>query len=127
MSGTSSGASSRSGGARSNAGERSVRRAEYAVHREAVNDWLDAIEAGAAENGGRSKRLRTVPPRMGGGSERLRTCSGTSRMCWIQANQDADKLNSEQGQHNGAASARGSTSDKLWLKERITVRQISYG
>ena len=37
----------------------------------------------------------------------------------IQANQDADKPNSDQGQHYGAASARGSMSDKLWPKERI--------
>ena len=51
MSGKSTGASSRSGGASSNAGERSVRQAEYAVHREAVNDRLDVIETGAAENG----------------------------------------------------------------------------
>ena len=39
----------------------------------------------------------------------------------IQANQDADKPNSDQGRHNGAASARGSMLDKLWLKERITA------
>ena len=56
MSGKSSGASSRSGGASSNAGKRSVRQAEYAVHREAVNDRLDAIEAGAAENEGAARK-----------------------------------------------------------------------
>ena len=56
MSGKSSGASSRSGGASSNAGERSVRQAEYTVHSEAFNDRLDAIEAGAAENGGAARK-----------------------------------------------------------------------
>ena len=56
MSGKSSGASRRSGGASSNAGKRSVRQVEYAVHREAVNDRLDAIEAGAADNGGAARK-----------------------------------------------------------------------
>ena len=56
MSGKSSGSSSRSGGASSNAGERSVRPAGYAGHREAVNDRLDPIEAGAAENRGAARK-----------------------------------------------------------------------
>ena len=101
MSGKSSGASSRSGGASSNAGERSVRQAEYAVPREAVNDRLDAVEAGAAENGG---RLENIEDMLGHLQNVLDD---------IQANQDADEPNSDQGQHNGAASARGSMSDEL--------------
>ena len=56
MSGKSRGASSRSGGVSSNAGERSVRQAENAAHREAVNDRLGAIEAGADEGGVRLKK-----------------------------------------------------------------------
>ena len=51
-----SGASSQSGGASSNAGERSVCQAEYAVYREAVNDRLDAIEVGVAESGGAARQ-----------------------------------------------------------------------
>ena len=39
----------------------------------------------------------------------------------IQANQDADDSNGDQGQQVGASLARGSMSDKLWLKERITA------
>ena len=51
MSGKSSVAGSRSGGASSSLGERSVREADYAAHREPVNDRLAEIEAGAAVNG----------------------------------------------------------------------------
>ena len=83
MSGKSSGASSRSGGARSNAGERSVRQAEYVVHREAVNDRLDAIEAGAAECGGRLENIEDSTAENGGRLEKIEDCSGTSRMCWM--------------------------------------------
>ena len=109
MSGKSSGASSRWVGASSNTGERSVRQAEYAVHREAVNDRFDAIEAGAAENGGRLENIEDMPGHLQNGLNA------------IQANQDADEPNSDQGQHNGAAFARGSMPDKFWLKERITT------
>ena len=109
MSGKSSGASTRSGVARSNAGKRSVRQAEYAEHREAVNDRLDAIEDSTAENGGRLEKIEEM---LGHLQDLLDD---------IQANQDAVKLNRDQGQHNGAASARGSVSDKLWLKERVTA------
>ena len=56
MSGKSSGACSRSGGVSRNAVERSVRQAEYAVHREVINDRLDAIDAGAAENRGAARK-----------------------------------------------------------------------
>ena len=56
MSGRSSGASSRSGSTSSNAGEGSVRQPEYAVHREVVNERLDLIAAGAAENGGAARK-----------------------------------------------------------------------
>ena len=56
MSGRSSGASSRSGITSSNAGEGSFRQAEYAVHREVVNERLDLIEAGAAENRGAARK-----------------------------------------------------------------------
>ena len=99
MNSKSSGASSRSGGAGSNAGERSVRQAEYAVHR----------EDSTAENG---RQLEKIEDMLGHLQNVLDD---------IQANQDADEPNSDQGQHNGAASTRGSMSDKLWLKERITA------
>ena len=56
MSGKSIGESSPSGGVSSNASERSVRQAEHAVHREAVNDRLAAIEASAAENSGAARK-----------------------------------------------------------------------
>ena len=45
-------------------------------------------------------------------------------MCWM--NQDADQPSSDQGQHNGAASARGIMPDKLWLKEKITAWKNPY-
>ena len=70
MSGKSSGASSRSGGARSNAGERSVRQAEYAAHREAVNNRLGTIEANAAENGGRLQNIEDSTAENGGGARK---------------------------------------------------------
>ena len=115
MGGTSSGASSRSGGASSNTGERSVRQAEYVVHREAVNDRLDAIEAGAAENGGRLENIEDSAAENGGRFEQMEDMLGHLQnvLDGIQANQDADEPNSDQGQHNGAASARGSMLDKL--------------
>ena len=65
MSGKSSGASSRSDGASSNAGERSVRQAEYTAHPEAANNRLGAIEAGAAENGRRLRKIEDGTARNG--------------------------------------------------------------
>ena len=123
MSGKPSGASSRSGGASSNTGERSVRQAEYAVHREAVNDPLDAIEAGAAENGGRLDNIEDITAEKGGRLENIEGMLGhlPNVLDDIQANQDPDEPNSDQGQHDGAASARGSMSDKGWLKKMITA------
>ena len=56
----------------------SDRQAEYAVHREAANDRLGAIEATA---GGVPKIVRVIPPRAGGGSKRSSTCSGTIERC----------------------------------------------
>ena len=70
MSGKSSGASSRAGGANSNAGERSVRQAEYAAHREAVNDRPGAIEADAAENGGELKNIEDGTTENGGAARK---------------------------------------------------------
>ena len=70
MSGKSSGASSRSGGASSNAGERSVRQAEYAAHREAVDDPLGAIEAGAAEYGGPLENIEDSTAENGGAARK---------------------------------------------------------
>ena len=123
MTGKSSGASSRSDGAGSSAGERSVRQAEYAVHREAVTDRLDAIEAGAAEYGGAARKIEDSTAENGGRLEKIEGMLGHLQNVLddILANQDADEPNSDEGQHNGAASARGSMSDKLWLKERITA------
>ena len=97
MSGKSSGASSRSGGARSNTGERSVRQAEYAMHREAVNDRLDAIEAGAAENGRRLETNEDSTAENGGRLERIEDMLGhlQNMLDNIQANHDADELNSD--------------------------------
>ena len=67
--------------------------------------------------------MRTVPPRKGGRLEKIEDMLGHLQNVLddIQANQDADEPNSDQGQHNGAASARGNMSDKLYLKERITA------
>ena len=44
-------------------------------------------------------------------------------MFWMtsEPTKTTDEPNSDQGHHNGAASARGSMSDQLWLKERITA------
>ena len=84
MSGKPSGANNRPGGGSNNTGERSVRQAENAVHREAVNDRLDAFEASVAENGGRLEKIEdSTAENGGGGSKRLRTCSGTFRICWM--------------------------------------------
>ena len=69
---------------------------------------LENIKDGTAENGGRLENIEDVLGHL------------QNVLDDIQANQDADEPNSDQGQHNGAASARGSMSDKLWLKERIT-------
>ena len=67
--------------------------------------------------------MRTVPPRTGGRLEKIEDMLGHLQNVLddIQANQDAVLPNSDQGQHNGAASARGGMSDKLWLKERMTA------
>ena len=70
---------------------------------------LEKVEDSTAENGGRLEKIEDM---LG----HLQNVLGD-----IQANQDADESNSDQGQHNGAASARGSMSGKLWLKERITA------
>ena len=74
---------------------------------------LEKIENSTAENWG---RLENIEDMLGHLQNVLDD---------IQANQDADDPNSDQGQHNGAASARGSMSDKLWLKERITAWENS--
>ena len=68
-------------------------------------------------------RSRPSRPRTGGRLEKIEDMLGHLQNVLddIEANQDADDPNSDQGQHNGAASARGSMSDKLWLKERITA------
>ena len=51
-------------------------------------------------------RSRPVRPRTGGGSKRLDMLGHLQNVLDdIQANQDADELNSDQGQHNGAAPA----------------------
>ena len=76
MSGKSRGASSCSGGASSNADERSVRQAKNAVHREAVNNRLDAIEAGAAENGGRLEKIEDSTAEKGGRLEKIEDMLG---------------------------------------------------
>ena len=62
-------------------------------------------------------------PRTGGRLEKIEDVSGhlQNGLEDIQANQDADEPNSDQGQQTGAASARGSMSDKLWLEEKITA------
>ena len=70
VSGKSSGASSLSGGASSNAVDLSVRQAEYAVHREAVNDRLGTIEAVAAENGGRLEQIEDSTAENGGAARK---------------------------------------------------------
>ena len=74
MSGKSGGTNSISCGTNSNAGEGSVRHAEYAVHREAVNDRLDAIEASAAENGVQLKQNEDSTTENGGRLKRSRAC-----------------------------------------------------
>ena len=70
---------------------------------------LEKIEDSTAENG---RQLEKIEDMLGHLQNVLDD---------IQANQDADEPNSDQGQHNGAASTRGSMSDKLWLKERTTA------
>lgn len=69
--------------------------------------------------GGDSKILRTVPPRTGGGSTRSRTSlvrlqNGPDD---VQVNQGAHEPSGDQGQHISAASARGSTTDNVSLKD----------
>ena len=93
------------------------------MHREAVNHRLDAIQAGAAENGGRLENIKDSTAENGGRLEKIEDMLGHLQnvLDGIQAKQDDDELNSDQEQHNGAASARGSTSDELWLRERITA------
>ena len=70
---------------------------------------LVKIEDSIVENGERLKKIEDI-------LEHLQTVLDD-----IQANQDADEPNSDQGKHNGAASVRVSMPDKLWLKERITA------
>ena len=114
---------SRSGGASSNAGEHSVRQAEYAVHREAVTIGLTRSRPMRPRTGGRLENIEDSTAQNGGRLEKIEDMLGHLQnvLDYIQANQDADGPNSDQGQHNGAASARGSMIDKLWLKERITA------
>ena len=84
MSGKSSYARIRSGGDSGITGERSVRQAEYDVHREAVNNRLDAIEAGVAENGGPLEKIEdSTTVKRGGDSKILKTCLGTFRLYWM--------------------------------------------
>ena len=71
---------------------------------------LENIEnSSTTENGGRLEKIEDMLGHL------QNVLDGT------QANQDADEPNSDQGQHNGVASARGSMSDKLWLKERVAA------
>ena len=79
------------------------------MHREAVDDRLDAIEDGTAENGGWLEKIEDMLGHL------------QIILDDIQANQDNEELTSDQGQHDGAASARGRMSDKLWLKKRIAA------
>ena len=119
LSGKSSAVSSRSSGASSNVGEPPVSQAEHAAHRETINDRLGAIvtsaanrggifeniEDGTAENRGRLKTIEGMPGRLRNGPDN------------IQVNGGADEPSSDLGQQNGAASARGSTANKLGLKD----------
>ena len=109
MSGNSGGTSSRPSGTRSNACGRSVRQAEYAVHRETVRERLNAIEASAPENGGRLEKTED----MLGHLENVLDDN--------QVKHGPDEPSGNQGKHNCAASARGSKSDKLGLKDKITA------
>ena len=93
------------------------------MHREAVNDRLDAIETSATENGRRLKLIDDSTAKNGGLPEKVEDMLGhlPNGLEDIQVNRDGDKRSGDQGQHYGAASARGSMWDKLWLKERITA------
>lgn len=76
MSGKSSGTSSRSSGTSNNAGARSVRQAESVVHREAVKERLDAIEANEAENGGLLEKIEDSTAEKGGRLETIENMLG---------------------------------------------------
>ena len=67
---------------------------------------LEKIEDSTAESGGRFEKIEDMLGHL------------ENMLDDIQANQDADEPNSDQGQHNACG---GSMSDKLWLKERITA------
>ena len=62
-------------------------------------------------------------PRTGGRLEKIEGMFGhlLNVLDGTQANQDAEELNSDQGQHTGAASARGGMSGTLWLRGGITA------
>ena len=113
MSVNSSGPSSRSGGVSSSMGERSVRQAVYAVHRGAVSHRPHAIQTGVAEKGGRLEKIKVSTAKDEGRLEKIEDMLGHlwNLLDDMQANQDADGPNSDQGRHNGAVSARGSMSD----------------
>ena len=76
MSGKSGGSSSRSSGTSSNAGKRSVLQADHTVHREVVDERLDAIEANAPGNGGRLEHTEDSINENGGRLENIEDMIG---------------------------------------------------
>lgn len=84
---------------------------------------LNRSRAVRPRTGSGSKRLGPVPPRAGRRLERnenmLRYLQ--NKLGDIEANQDADEPNNDQGQHKGVASTRGSTPGKSRLKRRRTA------
>ena len=77
---------------------------DYEVDREAVNNRVDSIESTTSESGERLIKIQDMLAHM------QRVLEG------VIANQDADEPNVNHKHHDDAALARGSMSDKLWLK-----------
>ena len=73
------------------------------------NNRFDSIESTAAESGERLIKIEDMLAHM------------QHMLEDVLANQDVDESNANDEHHSDAALARGSMSDKLWLKERVTA------